>query len=1069
MKICIALPALFSAAAFAHAAEALGSDPLLALPLPMMTVVRTPKAPKIDGKLADNEWRYATSTAGFLNLADGNLAEEKTVAHVTFDGEKLYFAFQCARASERAPAVSEIRRDGGVYSDESIEVHLLPPGADEKDFFHLVFNSRGTIFDRRGSDVKWDAHWQIANDAGMGYWNAEVAVPFADLGVKSVAGQTWRINFARSAGVHTSWSFTGRGYLNPPRWGEVRFVESGVIAKVSGVTISDKGESVVDGALFNSGEQLGRTLAGTRQPAFDVGIKSPMPVVGTAQFRQNMRPNLQRNELNEFHFAKATRDDGRKLLQIGAATEDGTVLYRQAVPWQPKTIRHVELLASPDEQTVFVRADPRGLSGGKPVDVQVKAALRGGPAKEIALTAIAASGDDRSVNIAEWPAGTYDCSYRLSGVEKTLAEGKFTYERVAPPEWQVEGAKLGRAAIVPKPWTPIRWSADAAETWGRTHRLGGQFILEQINSSGVDLLSGPITLEADAGGATTTAKLERRKSLRSADHEGAWESTGSLGAWRVALTTAIEFDGMMRFDLDLSADTAAKLDGLRLVIPLPSKQAKYFHHAASYYALGASGTLPAGGLRLGFWPFVWLGDDRRGLMWFAESAAGWHSDETPIEVKRAGEVTQLIIHFVDRAETVARKQLTFGLQATPVKPVPPDWREWRVETARSKRMAAQQIDWEKQGLPIQWRMLSPLDGNKFLFSPGHSAPLQATDALGEYVKQSHAKGTRLVPYLYLHGVSNVALGVPRYYPLWQTTSPRQMAFSGTVLQGACAGGPFADYMLYGIEQWVKKYQVDGVYFDGAGPPVPCANPLHGHGWLDASGKRQPSYAIFGLRDFYKRLWIMLSERVADPVVWVHADGKMPAPCFSFVTANYEGEFVQGPLLAGDALLSDLLPPDFWRSHEQATQWGVVPIWLPKLTHGPTRARQQNDTLATLLVHGTPCAKPEQFDPGLMEKIWKAQHAFGIGQANFHGYWENAGLIKVEPVSDRILASFYERDGRIMLIVANLTDQDERVEVQFQSRRAKGDLADVLTGETIAAPQGSVNVTVSARSFRLLTD
>ena len=135
----------------APAAERSADDPLLALPVPIMMMIRTPKAPTIDGKLADNEWRFATSTAGFLNLADGNLAEEKTVAHVTFDGEKLYFAFECALASERAPQVSETRRDGGVYSDESIEVHLLPPGADEKEFIQLVFNSRGTIFDRRGT------------------------------------------------------------------------------------------------------------------------------------------------------------------------------------------------------------------------------------------------------------------------------------------------------------------------------------------------------------------------------------------------------------------------------------------------------------------------------------------------------------------------------------------------------------------------------------------------------------------------------------------------------------------------------------------------------------------------------------------------------------------------------------------------------------------------------------------------------------------------------------------------------------------------------------------------------
>jgi hypothetical protein len=178
--------------------------------------------------------------------------------------------------------------------------------------------------------------------------------------------------------------------------------------------------------------------------------------------------------------------------------------------------------------------------------------------------------------------------------------------------------------------------------------------------------------------------------------------------------------------------------------------------------------------------------------------------------------------------------------------------------------------------------------------------------------------------------------------------------------------------------------------------------------------------------------------------------------------------VQGPLLAGDALLSDLLPPDFWRSHEQATQWGVVPIWLPKLTHGPQRARQQNDTLATLLVHGTPCAKPEQFDPGIFDKIWKAQHDFGIGQATFHGYWDNSEQLDVVPVNERILASYYERDGKLMLIVANLTDRDESVAVSFKAHRADEVLADVMTGVRIPLSLGHLEAPVPARSFRLLT-
>ena len=1030
-----------------------GADENL-LSVPMMTVARTPRPPVIDGKLTDQEWRHAACTSGFVNLADGNLADEKTTVHVTFDNEKLYLGFVCVLTSERTPRVAERQRDGGVHADESIEVHLLPPGADEKRFYHLIFNSGGTIFDRQGTDTQWNARWQIANDAGMGYWNAEVSVPLADLGVTNLVGQTWRINFARNAGAHTSWSHTGRGYLNPQRWGAVQFIESGVIAKIKDIRLTENSEAVVEGALFNCGKQATRALAGSRQPALDAAFRRPLPKIGTEAFRQEMRPNLLPNEEKEFRFCKPSRDERRKLLQIAAATADGVELYRQAVPWQPRPIQHVELLAEPSEQTVFVRVDPRCFQRDQPLDAQIKIA-----GSQSILKGLTRSDNVRRLNIARWPMGPQECSYRLvSAIDNnTVAQGVFRYERRAAPRWHQDGANIGRKPVVPKPWTPIRWAGDAVEVWGRRYRLGTELILEQVTSTGAELLAAPIRLEG-----VSKAMLTGRKLLRAAGHECAWESTGTVGEWRVQVTTTVEFDGMIRFDLDLRTEQPMKLDALRLVIPLRADRAIYFHHAGSYYARGAAGALPSEGLRLGFWPFLWLGDDYRGLMWFAESEAGWHSDETPIQVNRAGDLTELIVHFVNKPETVAHKQFTFGLQATPVKRVPADWREWRVDSVRPKQVAAKQIDWEGMGLPIQWRMLPCRDGSTFLFSAGHTAPLDTTDALREFVNQTHARSTRIVPYLYLHGVTDSATDAARYYPFWQTSSPRMMVYGGRVIQGACAGGPFADYLLYGIEQWVKNYGVDGVYFDGAGPPVPCANPLHDHGWLDVEGKRQPVYPIFGLRDFFKRLWIMLCEHVAEPVIWVHADGKTPIPCFSFCTANYEGEMVQGPMSSGDALLSDLLPPDFWRARGQATQWGLVNIWLPIFSRGQNRLRQQKDLLATLLVHGVPCAKPEQFEREWIEPIWRAQHQFGIGRATFHPYWENRDRLKVEPSNDRVLVSFYERGGNVLLIVANLTNQPQSVSMEFVK-----DFNDVLTGERIRSAGNRLTVSVDAHSFRML--
>jgi hypothetical protein len=227
-----------------------------------------------------------------------------------------------------------------------------------------------------------------------------------------------------------------------------------------------------------------------------------------------------------------------------------------------------------------------------------------------------------------------------------------------------------------------------------------------------------------------------------------------------------------------------------------------------------------------------------------------------------------------------------------------------------------------------------------------------------------------------------------------------------------------------------------------------------------------------LREFYKRLWIMLSEHIEDPIVWVHADGKSPIPCFSFATCNWEGEMVQGAMKGGDALLSDLLPPDFWRAHLIAKQWGIVPMWLPStFGTGEQRLRQQNDMLALLLVHGTPFARNPNIDTETVRRIWRCQHEFGIGEAEFHGYWGNSDLVEVSPSHERILASFYRRQGRILLVLANLTDEHQQVYVQFKApvRPTKANLCDVLDDSAVSLNADRLEVTVRSRSFRLLKD
>lgn len=1059
------------------AIQAQQPEPLFALPPPELLVSRTPRAPAIDGKILPNEWRFAAAATGFVNLADGNVAAEQTTFYLTYDTDRLYLAFEAKLTSERSPAAAESRRDGGVWADESIEVYLQPAGATADSVRHFIGNSIGTIFDRKGSNRSWNANWEFANDAGMGYWTAELAIAFSELDAGDPVGSAWRVNIGRNAGMHTSWSYTGRAYGNPERFGTVRFAEKAGTVRFADLGGLNTNRLSVGGEAFNPGQSSQQILLGVRSQVLSLPPGSPLPRLDEAGWRPDLRMTLAGAGSKEFSVSRSSADAARRLLHVEARQTGGTTLLRQLIPYVPQAPQYVRFVPVPAEEHVFIRIDLGGLAIASPAEVTVRArAASGDFERELRLTVPRTDRiEQRRESVSDWPAGPYTCRYRVrSAVGGTsVHEGTFEYERRKAPQWYTVGRQLGRADTVLPPWTPVLWRDDGIEVWGRRYRCSRELLLDQVVSAGAALLDAAMRLECVADGKLFQARLTERAVTRQSDTGCVLSSHGRLGPLQVHCVMTVEFDGMAKVELLLHSAEPVTVDALRLVLPFRRQHAIYYHQCASYYGRSAAGLVPEGGVEMLFRPFVWLGDDERGLMWFAESPDGWHVTGKPITIRRTGEVTELRVDVVNVSEVMREKKLVFGLMATPAKPAPADWRAWRVDRIWSPAYARKHaVDWEQEGIALQWRYLWWTSGLQRIFTPGHTTPLQVTDSLGDYVRDWHARGTRLVPYMYLHGVNRIATDFERYYPAWQTSSPKEMAYYGRVIMGACPGGDwFADYLLYGIDQWVKTHGVDGVYFDGAGPPVPCANALHGHGWLDDAGRRHIAYPIFGLREFYKRLWTILSEQVERPVIWVHADGKMPIPCFSFATANWEGEMVQGSMKGGESVLSELLPLDWWRAHAVATQWGVVPMWLFSVFgNEEQQARQQDDQLALLLVHGTPMGRTGRPPREVIRRLWRAQHEFGIGEAEFHGYWQSADLLRVTPSQERLVASVYERDGSVMLVVGNFTDREERVTVEFLPRvQLQTDaLIDCFTEGVTPVVGRRVTCRVPARSFRLLT-
>ncbi len=238
------------------------------------------------------------------------------------------------------------------------------------------------------------------------------------------------------------------------------------------------------------------------------------------------------------------------------------------------------------------------------------------------------------------------------------------------PRWL--DTQEGVSHTVPAPWTALVVDDTAVKPWGRTYRFEQSVLPTEVLTRDASVLAGPIRLVARVAGKTVdwqAAAVDYRE--RRAD---VVVLAGRSAAAGLVLrgTTTIEFDGMIRTDLELLPDRGpVEVESLQLEVPLRAQHARYLYHfPGKWGSVANSGFLPPAGWRHPFKPMLWLGDEDRGLAWFCESDRNWllADPQHAITIDRQPAVVTLRCHLLDHLVKVESPlQYTFGFQATPVK------------------------------------------------------------------------------------------------------------------------------------------------------------------------------------------------------------------------------------------------------------------------------------------------------------------------------------------------------------------------------------------------------------------
>lgn len=611
---------------------------------------------------------------------------------------------------------------------------------------------------------------------------------------------------------------------------------------------------------------------------------------------------------------------------------------------------------------------------------------------------------------------------------------------------------------VPDPWTPLEVSGDETpriRCWGREYAFGGAcrardgaILLSSASSLGESLLSRPIRLAAAADG----ARIVWSRTKVSVDSRGPdrvvlrGESTAD-GGLRIRSRFEIDFDGVVRVDFSLAADRSMTLESLDLQAAVPGRAAKYLYtYPGRWGGARNAGTIPGEPVRMGFVPYVWLGDEERGISWFSDSDRNWipSGRRDAVRIDREDDAVVLTLRLLDAPVTLAPAgedgagspltglgveavqappwnppsglRYAFGFQATPVKPVDRDAWDRRIFCI------GQRTPGFRPRFSVEPSLLDALcaAGVRTVVLFEHWADAEGyvrtphEEAVRAVVRGCHERGLAVLLY-FSFLVSDAAdeweswgkgcLVLPKGgYPVY-SYSPQPVQSAWRV----CLNSPWQDLLVEGIGRMLDASGADGVYLDGTELPMACANTEHGCGRIGVDGSVAPTYPIWGVRGAMRRIRTAVLRRRPDGQVNVHNSTCMTMPTLGWATGSWDGEQFQGAARGGDP--GALLPLDAFRAEFMGRQWGVAAEFLHA---GEAWSYRQAWGMA--LLHDVPVRAT---DPGgelaLQSRIWKAMDDFGRRGARWVPYWADGGLVEA---SAGVLVSLYVRPGGVLAVAAN---------------------------------------------------
>ncbi len=1122
-------PALIAAALVLCVVTTSNAQPEAPLPPIAIRAPLMAQVPTIDGTIGEAEWAHAFRGVGMVGY-ETRLAVARAVTWWIGTDGRMIFAAVRSELPPQGELLARIEPGGrdpfGTHLDDSVELWLAPNWSEDAKTPSVQFSGNplgaysDTKFDPRDAVAgqPWDGDWQFANSYHDGWWDAEIAIPIADLGVED-ALESFRFRLTRN--WKQPWEFSSTETA-PGGFAQV--------ASMSRFGIDPDAPRVQMLGFDRWLEGEWRLLLAVAHPGaapeqVRVKMHAEAPITGMAAQVGQKLLSLEPGAAEEVLFERSltARDIWTGSVQVTSEDEQTVWFSRR---WRFRTEPPEELWStverekkaivlyfgySPYQSRMQAKVDFSGVrqpDAVRQVQVSVWSAEGAEALAQVTVAEFAGHVAEAVFDVPELPAGDYEVRCTVVGDEvlKDAAIGEFFRE---PYEW--EHNTLGMSGEVVEPFTPLTVNDGTVSAVLRDHEMSDLGLWRQVTAEGTPLLNGPMELRATVGGESValtgggTRFGETGPSLVAA----AADLSGS--GIEAQVRSVFDYDGLMTVTLELAGGDVT-VDALDLVIPLRAEEAWLMHALGSGFGKNYAGAIPDGegevwnntravtyGVPGRFVPYVWIGGPRRGVCWYADSDEGWAvgEDERSVSIVREGDTVSLVLHLIGRPVRLAEqpRTITFGLQATPVKPRPADWRSWTfdrgvtrpwltfvqvfgccpywgcVTTSGDLYPRDRDFSFVERLVEINRRGEVADDDRRFLEE--WNAGYRQEKYLDLYTRSTRygyliAVGPDvMVPYTAIRAARENLPEFLQFQDEWglDTWSSRQWRDDDNTFVRIEPVRSHQDYAMWYYKRLMDLGFAGGIYWD-VGFAMPSYNLLApGAAYRAEDGTIHPGMGITSVRELMKRATTMYRESGRLPYHVDHMSNNAIVPKLAFSTIQLDWE-----LNYGTDDFQDRFSPEYILTTTTGEQAGTVPTVLTGI-RGAESSEQKTwltrTLLGTTLVHEAKCWVTSDVDRDLVNTVMALCFDFGYGMddCDVYRYWEDPPF---SANRDDLLCILYRRGDALLLIATDygeggpcrVTLDAARLGLEGATLRA----ANAETDEPLAMVDGALTFDLAKHAF-----